>query len=136
MAHVSLSGEVTLFRNDIGDYIFRTPISADEFAERYGSIDDGEFPYIEFVGADSVLQGFEAHTDIRLSGAFDLELGMDYVRGELKESGEPLPGSRRCAAASASNTSATPCSWAGKSSGSRSRTGSSPTKRRRPAMGC
>ncbi len=85
------SGEVTLFRNDIGDYIFRNPISADEFAERYGSIDDGEFPYIEFVGADSVLQGFEAHTDIRLSGAFDLELGMDYVRGELKESGEPLP---------------------------------------------
>ena len=85
------SGEVTLFRNDIGDYVFRNPISADEFTERYGSIDDGEFPYIEFVGADSVLQGFEAHTDIRLSGAFDLELGMDYVRGELKESGEPLP---------------------------------------------
>ena len=50
-----------------------------------------EFPYIEFVAADSVLQGFEAHADIRLASAFDLELGMDYVRGALKDSGEPLP---------------------------------------------
>ena len=85
------SGEVTLFRNDIGDFIFRNPISAEEFEDRYGPIDDGEFPYIEFVGADSVLQGFEAHTDIQLSTAFSLELAMDYVRGTLKDSGEPLP---------------------------------------------
>ena len=85
------SGEVTLFRNDIGEFIFRNPISDEEFAERYGPIDEGEFPYIEFVGADSVLQGFEAHSDIRLSSTFDLELGVDYVRGALKDSGEPLP---------------------------------------------
>ncbi len=94
------SGEVTLFRNDIDEYIFRNPISDEEFAERYGPIDDGEFPYIEFVGADSVLQGFEAHSDIRLSSTFDLELGVDYVHGSLRTAASRCPAFRLCAGAS------------------------------------
>ena len=92
------TGEVSYFRNSINDYIFRNPISEEEFDEKYGheahADDDGhegEFPFIEFVAADSVLQGFEGHADIALGRGFDLELGLDYVRGELRGSGEPLP---------------------------------------------
>ena len=87
------SGELTLFRNHISNYIFRNPISAEEFVDRYGEVgeDEGEFPFTEFVGADSLLQGFEAHTDLRLAGGFGMELGLDYVRGTLRDSGEPLP---------------------------------------------
>lgn len=75
------SGEVTYFRNDISDYIFRNPTG--EFEE--------DFPVVEFIAADSVLQGLEAHTDVELGGGVSAELGLDYVRGELKDAGEPLP---------------------------------------------
>ena len=86
------SGEVTVFRNSIDDYIFRNPLSNDEFAERYPDVEnDGEFPVIEFIAADSVLQGVEAHADIHLAEGWSLELGADYVRGELRDSSEPLP---------------------------------------------
>jgi iron complex outermembrane recepter protein len=87
------SGEVTLFRNHIGDFIFRNPISTAEFIGRYGEVneDEGEFPFTEFVGADSVLQGFEAHTDLNLTANVGVELGLDYVRGTLQDTGEPLP---------------------------------------------
>lgn len=72
------SGEVTYFRNDIRDYVFTAPLSEEEFEERepefaerfpgrsIGEHEEGghgheeEFPIIEYVGADSVLQGFEA----------------------------------------------------------------------------
>jgi iron complex outermembrane receptor protein len=93
-----ISGEVTYFRNSIDDYIFRNPLTEEEFDERFGHEEEeeeeeghGEFPFIEFVAADSLLQGFEGHADIDLSRGFGLELGLDYVRGELRESNQPLP---------------------------------------------
>ena len=94
------SGEISYFRNSIREYIFRNPLSEEEFDAKYGheahagedeEEGHGEFPFIEFVGADSVLQGFEGHADIAIGRGFDLELGLDYVRGELTDSGDPLP---------------------------------------------
>jgi iron complex outermembrane receptor protein len=92
------SGEFTYFWNKIDDFIFRNPISEEEFDERFGHGEEeegeeghGEFPFVEFVAADSLLQGIEAHTDIELGGGIGLELGLDYVRGELRSSNDPLP---------------------------------------------
>jgi iron complex outermembrane receptor protein len=104
------SGEVAYFRNDIQDYIFTAPLTEEDFEAREnefgarfpareihheeeggGEHAHGEFPIIEYVGADSVLQGFEAHGDVALTSQLFLELGLDYVRGTLKDSGEPLP---------------------------------------------
>jgi len=101
-----LAGEVTVFRNDIKDFIFRNPISEreyeereEEFEERFGHHDDdhdghghgGEFPFIEFVGADSVLWGFEAHGDVELTSRLHAELTYDWVRGQRKADSRPLP---------------------------------------------
>lgn len=96
------SGEITLFRNSIDDYIFRSPVSEEEFEQRFGQLPDEhaedaghehalEFPFIEFRGADSVLQGIEAHMDVQLTQTLYAEVGVDLVRGELRGSGEPLP---------------------------------------------
>jgi iron complex outermembrane receptor protein len=99
------SGEVTYFRNDISRYIFRNPLTveefedrAPEFAARFPNREIGfteeeieEFPLIEFVSADSVLQGIEAHSDFQVGAGIAVELGADYVRGTLKASDGPLP---------------------------------------------
>ena len=97
------TGEISYFRNSINDYIFRNPISEEEFDARFGHEGDevdegdegdeghGEFPFIEFVAADSALQGVEGHADISLGRGFDVELGMDYVRGDLADTDTPLP---------------------------------------------
>ena len=86
------SGEVTYFRNSIADYIFRNPLTEEEFAARFGDqADDGGLPVVEFTARDSVLQGIESHTDIELGRGFGLELGLDYVQGELRGTGEALP---------------------------------------------
>ncbi|HEV3484109.1 MAG TPA: TonB-dependent receptor [Vicinamibacterales bacterium] len=92
------TGEVTYFRNSIDDYIFRNPISDEEFDRRFGHAahasedeEHGEFPIIEFVAADSLLQGVEAHADVELGRGFAAEAGFDYVRGELTGSNQPLP---------------------------------------------
>jgi iron complex outermembrane receptor protein len=84
------SGEVAFFRNDISDFIFRRPISPADFAERFGD-DPEDFPVIEYGAADSVLQGFEAHTDINLTTSLLAEVTFDYVRGDLKDGDQPLP---------------------------------------------
>jgi iron complex outermembrane receptor protein len=92
-----ISGEISYFRNSIDDYIFRNPISEEEFDARFGHDEEeegdghGEFPFIEFVAADSLLQGIEGHADIDVGRGFGLELGLDYVRGELRGSDQPLP---------------------------------------------
>ena len=94
-----LNGEITFFRNDIKDFIFRSPLSEEEadsrihqFADRFGvAVVEAEFPVVEHISADSVLQGFEAHGDIDLAAGFAAELSYDMVRGRLKGSGEPLP---------------------------------------------
>jgi iron complex outermembrane receptor protein len=101
------SGELTFFRNDIDDYIFRMPLTVDEFEAREAEfearfagreIDAGghehegpELQYIEFVGADSVLQGVEAHTDLQITERIVVEAGVDYVRGTVKAFDAPLP---------------------------------------------
>ncbi len=79
--HARASGEVTYFRNRIGDYIFRNPTGEEE----------EDLPVINFVAADSLLQGLESHVDVRLSRSLMLEAGLDYVRGELLNTERPLP---------------------------------------------
>ena len=89
--HRRFSGEVTYFRNSIDRYIFRNPLGAEEFETRFPGQDAEEFPVIEFVAADSLLQGIEAHADVELGRGLIAELGYDYVRGELRATGDPLP---------------------------------------------
>jgi iron complex outermembrane receptor protein len=105
------SAELTYFRNDIRDFIFRRNLDHEEFealeesfVERFGGRepaghedheapegDEEELAIIEFVGADSLLQGFEAHADFAVTPQVFVEAGADYVRGNLKDAGEPLP---------------------------------------------
>jgi iron complex outermembrane receptor protein len=105
------SGEVTYFRNDISDFVFRAPVDPaafdarlDEFAQRFpgrgigeeadepeGEEEEHEFPIIEYVAADSVLQGIEGHADFRITPALAVEVGLDYVRGTRTDGDQPLP---------------------------------------------
>jgi len=100
-----IRGEVTFFTNTIDDFIFRNPISEEEFEEReeefderFGVDDEGgghehsdEFPFVEFVGADSRLYGVEAHADVNVAPDFIVEVTFDAVRGTLRATDEPLP---------------------------------------------
>jgi iron complex outermembrane recepter protein len=97
-----VSGEVTYFRNDVRDFVFRRLLSAEEydarlalfqarFASRVLPDPEGDLPIVENVAADSVLQGIEAHGDMRLSSTLTAELGFDYVRGTVGDTGEFLP---------------------------------------------
>ena len=101
-----IRGELTFFTNRINDFIFRNPLTAEEFDareeefdERFGVVDEpggsheheDELQYIEFVGADSNLFGIEAHADVNLTESLVAELTYDWVRGELAESNDPLP---------------------------------------------
>ena len=74
-------GELSFFRNDITNYIFRQPT---------GDL-EGEFPVVRNIAADSVLIGIEAHGDVKLGGGLTLEMTYDWVQGELKTSGAALP---------------------------------------------
>jgi iron complex outermembrane receptor protein len=103
-----MSGEATYFRNDIGDYIFRNPITEEEFEAReaeweerfgdragahqgHGHGGEEALQFIEFVAADSVLHGFEAHADAQILESVSAEVGLDYVRGTVKALDQPLP---------------------------------------------
>jgi iron complex outermembrane recepter protein len=102
------SGEITYFRNAISRFVFTAPVSGqdyearrDELAERFpargiggpsaGDEESEALPIVEYVGADSVLQGIEAHSDVAVTPNLFLELGLDYVRGTLEETDQPLP---------------------------------------------
>jgi iron complex outermembrane receptor protein len=108
------SGEVTYFRNDIDDYIFRRNMDHEEFEERRDEFvtrfggrepaghaehegeeseeaEEEELAFVEFVGADAMLQGIEAHADFQLTSTLVAELGLDLVRGALKANDLPLP---------------------------------------------
>jgi iron complex outermembrane receptor protein len=96
------SGEVTYFNNTVQNYIFRSPLDEEAFHERYGDLEPGheegadgehgdEFPIVEFLARDARLQGVEAHADVDLSSGLHLELGVDTVRGTLRDTGDPLP---------------------------------------------
>ena len=97
-------GELAFFNNDIKNYVFRNPISDEEFAaredefdERFGVVDDGsdpnegDLPYVEYASRDSRLWGVEAHGDVKLTPNWIAEFTYDMVRGELKDTGDPLP---------------------------------------------
>jgi iron complex outermembrane receptor protein len=87
------STELTYFRNDISNYIFRNPIGElpeAEEDEHEGHHHD-DFPVIQYVGRDSVLQGVEWHGDLHLGSRWYADFGVDYVHGELKDTGEALP---------------------------------------------
>jgi iron complex outermembrane receptor protein len=101
-----INGEVTFFRNHINDFIFRSPLTAEEFEAReeefdarFGVVDvpgeehhhEDEFPFIEYIGADSALWGVEARGEVSLTDALVAELTYDWVAGELRASGLPLP---------------------------------------------
>ena len=99
------SGEVTYFRNDISDFVFRAPLTEEDAAARLDElvarfpnrgIDEepptaDEFPILENVAADTILQGIEAHSDFQVTSHVAVELGLDYVRGTLKDTDQPLP---------------------------------------------
>jgi iron complex outermembrane receptor protein len=101
-----VQGELTFFTNRISNFIFRNPIGEEEFEEREEEFDErfnvvdepggghehsDELPFIEFVGADSTLFGIEAHADVELTPELAAEFTYDWVKGELRGSGEPLP---------------------------------------------
>ena len=96
------SGEISYFRNDISNYLFRRPLTPEEFEARIPEFaarfpareivfEESEFPYVEYVAADSLLQGIEAHADFQVTSGLAAEVGVDYVRGSLKATDEPLP---------------------------------------------
>ena len=90
------SGEVTYFRNAVNDFIFRDPLTLEEFIAEYDPSPDEieeamELPPVRFAGADALLQGVEIHTDFALTSTISAEVTLDYVRGELRTTDEPLP---------------------------------------------
>jgi iron complex outermembrane receptor protein len=102
---------VTYFRNDIDSFIVRRVLDHEDFEAREeefearfpgrelvghdhegeGGEDEEELAIVDFVGADAVLQGVEAHADLAVTPQVVVELGLDYVRGSLKAGGTPLP---------------------------------------------
>ncbi len=89
-----------------------------EFAARFGGRQaagheheageaDEDLAFVEFVGADALLQGVEAHADVQLTARLAAEVGVDYVRGTLRTTAIRCRACRRCAAASACAISAT-----------------------------
>lgn len=75
------SGEVTYFLNNIDNFIYR---------DYTGAIED-DLPETVFTAADSRLQGVESHVDLALNSLATIEAGVDYVRGELRDTKQPLP---------------------------------------------
>lgn len=97
------SGEITYFRNAIKDFVFRRPLTFDALEDRGGELaarflgrdldtaEAEEFAIVEYVGADSLLQGVEAHGDIGLTSRLFAEFGVDYVHARVRDTGDPLP---------------------------------------------
>jgi iron complex outermembrane recepter protein len=106
------SGELTYFRNDVSNFIFRQELDEEEFEareeefearfpgrelvghhhEEEGGVEEGEnFAFVNFVGADAMLQGIEAHADFQLAPGVFAEFGADLVRASLSRNDDPLP---------------------------------------------
>ena len=99
--------ELTVFYNRINGFIFRTPLTDDEFAAREEEFDarfgvthdeeggdeghGGEFPFAEYTATDATLWGVEGHADVTLTQALAAEFTWDMVRAERVSDGEPLP---------------------------------------------
>lgn len=97
--------ELSLFANRIDDYIYDSFTGEvrggdddhgeeDEGEDDHGH-DDGELPVVRFVQADAEFWGGELETHVDLLHLdphhLELELGADFVRAELRDTGEPLP---------------------------------------------
>jgi iron complex outermembrane receptor protein len=74
-------GELTFFRNDITNYIFRQPT---------GDVQDGLL-VVRNIQVDSVLTGIEAQAHVKLTDQITAEVTYDMMRGELSDTGDPLP---------------------------------------------
>jgi iron complex outermembrane receptor protein len=79
--HERASGEVTFFVNKINNFIFR---------EITGEIEE-DLPVTFFTQGDARLEGFESHADFRIGPMVWAEGGLDYVRGTLTSTDQPLP---------------------------------------------
>ena len=100
-----VSAEVTYFNNSVNDYIFRSPVTEEEYEARFGVPphhdhdhdhdhdhgDADELPIVEFLARDARLQGVEAHADVEVTPGLHFEFGLDTVRGSLRDTGEALP---------------------------------------------
>jgi iron complex outermembrane receptor protein len=75
------TGEITFFVNKINGFIFR------EFS---GEVED-DLPVTFFTQGDARLAGFESHLDVKVGELWWLEGGLDYVRGTLTTTDQPLP---------------------------------------------
>jgi iron complex outermembrane recepter protein len=94
---------VTVFRNHVRDFIFRNPLSdeefearEDEFEARFGFDPDDadaheQFPFIEYVATDATMWGGEAHADVTVTERIGAELTYDFVRASRDIDGLPLP---------------------------------------------
>jgi|TARA_B100001964_G_scaffold205901_1_gene236630 iron complex outermembrane receptor protein len=90
--YARVSGELTYFFNDINDFIVRRELTDEEFEDRFPDEENPEgFAVVEFVAADSLLRGIEAHTDVTVLPWLIAEVGFDWVRGEQSTTGDPLP---------------------------------------------
>lgn len=82
-------GELSLFANRIDGFIFEQ-FTAEEPPEEFP-----ELVVIRFTQRNAEFKGAEAHLDVDLLHAephhVTLELGTDFVRAELRDTGEPLP---------------------------------------------
>ena len=82
-------GELSLFANRIDGFIFEQ-FTAEEPPEEFP-----ELVVIRFTQRDAEFRGAEAHLDVDLLHAephhVTLELGADFVRASLRDTGEPLP---------------------------------------------
>lgn len=80
-----LNAELTLFANRFDGFIF----------EQATGDEEDELPVFQFVQRDAEFLGAELDAVLQLFHAephhVDLELGADFVRAELRDTGEPLP---------------------------------------------
>tara|TARA_Y100000996_G_scaffold414487_1_gene405518 strand:+ start:1453 stop:3447 length:1995 start_codon:yes stop_codon:yes gene_type:complete len=76
--HAELSG----FANWIDGYVY---------GEDTGKLSRTRLPIYQYFGDDAAFKGFEAEIDWVVSGAFKAAVSGAYVRGEIRESLEPLP---------------------------------------------
>jgi iron complex outermembrane receptor protein len=102
------SGEITWFRNDIANFIYRNELAHTDFELReddylarfpgralaghaHGEDEGEDLAIVDLVGADAVLQGVELHGDVQVAPRLFAEAGLDYVRGSRQAAGDPLP---------------------------------------------
>jgi iron complex outermembrane recepter protein len=80
-----LTGEITLFANRFDDYIY----------ESFTGEEEGGLPVFRYVQRDAEFRGAELTGVLaawhREPYHFDVEFGADFVRAELRDSGDPLP---------------------------------------------